>query len=169
MFKRRLQTLLAALVVLILAPAAIAQSPTTGRLDFRLIDRADDPRFLNYTWVNRPAFSQEFLLERYFQQALAQQTIGEFLVANPERYMGLERYELTPMQSMLSGAEASSSAGLFLGAIGSALGMFDEDVAWWMTGAAAAAGAVWGAKKYEDPEWRVRYRWIPDVSVSADR
>ncbi len=53
------------------------------------------------------------------------------------------------LDAMLFGAGAGSTFGMFLGAIGNTLGWFDEDTTWIITGAAAAAGAIYSTKHFK--------------------
>ena len=44
---------------------------------------------------------------------------------------------------------------------GASSGMFDEETSWYMVGAAAALGALFGTMKADDPKFSVRLRWEP--------
>jgi len=48
----------------------------------------------------------------------------------------------------LYGAGTAGTLAMFLGAIGNTLGAFDEDTTWIMTGAAAAAGALYSVSHF---------------------
>lgn len=85
-----------------------------------------------------------------------------FLTINAARFYGLEKRELGTLASSVKGAERAASLGLFLGAIGNTLGLWDERSSWMMVGAMAAAGAAYGAKKSDDPGWSIEYRWTDD-------
>lgn len=50
--------------------------------------------------------------------------------------------------AMLYGAGSAGTLAMFVGAIGNTLGAFDEDTTWIMTGAAAAAGALYSASHF---------------------
>jgi hypothetical protein len=54
----------------------------------------------------------------------------------------------TRSEAMLVGAGAAGTLAMFVGALGNTLGAFDEDTAWILTGAAAAAGAIYGGTYY---------------------
>jgi len=55
----------------------------------------------------------------------------------------------TRFEAVMSGAGAAASLGMFVGAIGTTLGWFDEDTSWALTGALAAAGAFYGNARYD--------------------
>ncbi len=52
-------------------------------------------------------------------------------------------------EAMLFGAGAGSTLGMFVGAIGNTLGLFDEQTTWAITGAAAAAGALYSTSRFK--------------------
>ena len=51
--------------------------------------------------------------------------------------------------AMLFGAGAGGTLGMFVGAIGNTLGLFDEQTTWAITGAAAAAGALYSTSRFK--------------------
>ena len=86
--------------------------------------------------------------------------LSTYFDRNAERFMGLERYELSRFQCAVSGAEMGFQYGLFAGAAGLASGAWDERTGWYIAGAAALAGAIFGGTaKADDPGFRVRLRW----------
>ena len=59
---------------------------------------------------------------------------------------------LTPtnrFNAMLGGAGAATSMAMFFGAVGTTLGWFSEDTSWAITGAMAAAGALYAGSHYQ--------------------
>jgi hypothetical protein len=86
-----------------------------------------------------------------------------FLSMTSDPLYGIHRHELTIADGALRGAGMGSTLGMFLGAIGSTFGAWDERTAWIMTGAFAATGALMGGVKVEtDDSWRYELRWDPD-------
>jgi hypothetical protein len=78
----------------------------------------------------------------------------------------------THFDAVLTGAGAATSLGMFLGAIGTTLGWFDEDTSWAITGAMAAAGAIYAGARYQ-PQPKLSLRWsdsvIPGYAPRVDR
>ncbi len=63
----------------------------------------------------------------------------------------------TRLDAIAQGAGTAATVGMFLGAIGNTLGLFDEQTTWLLTGSLAAAGAVAGGVRYEpEPSLRIR-------------
>ena len=52
--------------------------------------------------------------------------------------------------------------GMIAGAMGMTAGLWDEKSSWYIAGAMAALGAIWGHTKADDPGWTVRVRWEPE-------
>ncbi|HEX6791417.1 MAG TPA: hypothetical protein VF247_08925 [Candidatus Krumholzibacteria bacterium] len=70
----------------------------------------------------------------------------------------------TRFDAILTGAGAATSMGMFLGAVGTTLGWFDEDTSWAITGAMAAAGAIYAGARYEvKPE--LKFNWEGDSVI----
>jgi hypothetical protein len=87
---------------------------------------------------------------------------GNYLSAYPARYYGLEKYELSPTMMVLLGAGVGAQAGMFLGAVGNTLGVWNEKTTWAMVGALSAMGAAFFGAKADEPEWRNVYLWEDD-------
>jgi len=86
--------------------------------------------------------------------------LSTYFDRNAERFIGLERCELSRFQCAVSGAEIGFQYGLFAGAAGMTSGAWDERTGWYIAGAAALAGAIFGGTvKADDPGFRVRLRW----------
>lgn len=55
----------------------------------------------------------------------------------------------TRLEAVLQGAGTAGTLGMFAGALGGMLGLFDENTAWILTGSLAAAGAFYGGVRYD--------------------
>lgn len=75
---------------------------------------------------------------------------------------GYEFYKASTYECVLRGAGAGMSMGMAAGAFGMMTGAWDERRAWYIAGAAAAAGAIFGKVKSDDPGWSIRVRLDPD-------
>ena len=75
---------------------------------------------------------------------------------------GYQIYKASPYECTLRGAGMGMSLGMAAGAFGMMTGAWDERRAWYIAGAAAAAGAILGRVKSDDPGWSIRVRPIPD-------
>lgn len=70
---------------------------------------------------------------------------------------------LSRSETTLKGAGMAANTAMFLGALSSNWGWWDERASWWMVGGAAAAGALWGSTLgYESKSFSV------DVRVGDD-
>ena len=108
--------------------------------------------------------------ESYLRNSAERTYSGPDLVAYSHRFYGIERYEVTRLNMVLEGAGAGATLGLFMGAVGTTTGLFDEQTGFYLMGAAAALGALLnGTVGADDPAKRVRYRWSIDAGASADR
>jgi hypothetical protein len=63
----------------------------------------------------------------------------------------------TRFEAVLGGAGTAGTLGMFVGAVGTSLGWFDEETSWILTGSMAAVGALYGGARYEDQP-KLRYR-----------
>lgn len=70
----------------------------------------------------------------------------------------------TRFDAFLRGAGAATSLGMFLGAVGTTLGWFDEDTSWAITGAMAAAGAIYSGVRYQ-PSPKLEFQWGEDSVI----
>lgn len=70
----------------------------------------------------------------------------------------------TRFDAILGGAGAATSMGMFIGAIGTTLGWFDEDTSWAITGAMAAAGAIYAGTRYEARP-NLNFNWAGDSVI----
>jgi hypothetical protein len=87
---------------------------------------------------------------------------GNYLAAYTARFYGIEKYEVSSSELLLTGIGTGAQLGFFAGAIGNMLGWWDEDTSWMMMGAMSALGAVWAGTHLDDPSWRYQYRWEDD-------
>lgn len=73
---------------------------------------------------------------------------------------GLQTYELSRANCALKGLGAGATLGLWAGALANATNAWDERTSWYVAGAAAAAGALFGGTVGVSSEaWRTNYRW----------
>lgn len=70
----------------------------------------------------------------------------------------------TRFDAVLGGAGGAMSMGMFLGAVGTTLGWFSEDTSWAITGAMAAAGAIYGGLHYEVRP-KLDFNWSADSVI----
>jgi hypothetical protein len=70
----------------------------------------------------------------------------------------------TRFDAILTGAGAATSVGMFIGAVGTTLGWFDEDTSWAITGAMAAAGAIYAGTKYQ-AQPKLNFNWAGDSVI----
>ncbi len=98
------------------------------------------------------------LLSRRLEQNTAR-SLSAHLAVSASRFYGIERYEMSKVQCALTGADAGLTLGLIAGALGMTAGLWDERTAWYLGGAAAALGTLWGASMADEPKFRVRIRW----------
>jgi len=89
-----------------------------------------------------------------------QYSFGEYLLRDSSPSSGYLTVSLDPrgpqcytptnrFNAMLNGAGAATGLGMFLGAVGTTLGWFSENTSWAITGAMAAAGAIYAGTRYE--------------------
>ena len=77
--------------------------------------------------------------------------------------MGYEIYRASRMQCTVQGASAGATMGLMAGAFGEMVGAWDDDTSWYIGGAMAAFGALYGGKiKADDKGWNLQIRWDDD-------
>jgi hypothetical protein len=83
----------------------------------------------------------------------------------PQCYTPTNRFN-----AMLNGAGAATSMAMFLGAIGTTLGWFSEDASWAITGAMAAAGAIYAGTHFQ-AQPTLKFNWNEDsvIPVSPSR
>ena len=109
-----------------------------------------------------------------------QYSFGEYMLRDAAPNGGYLAVSLDPrvqlyappnrFNAMLGGAGAATSLGMFLGAIGTTLGWFSEDTSWAITGAMAAAGAIYAGTHYQ-PQPTLKFNWNEDsvIPVSPSR
>lgn len=89
-----------------------------------------------------------------------QYSFGEYLLRDSPSNAGLLTVSLDPrgpgcwtppnrFNAVLNGAGAATSMAMFLGAVGTTLGWFNENTSWAITGAMAAAGAIYAGTHYQ--------------------
>ena len=70
----------------------------------------------------------------------------------------------TRFDAVLTGLGAAGSLGMFVGAVGTTLGWFDEDTSWAITGAMAAVGAIYAGTRYQ-PSSSLKFNWGGDSVI----
>jgi len=113
---------------------------------------------LDSALVSKPAGSSLRLMQCF--QENAARPFSSYLARNAWRAYGLETYEMSRLQCAVAGADMGLTLGLIAGAAGMMSGALDEKQGWYVAGAAAALGALFGgAVKADDPSFRIRLRW----------
>jgi hypothetical protein len=113
------------------------------------------------TIVVRPGISHLVLPSRYYRADV------EYLLSQPARIQapnlsGFEFYRISRMRSTLEGAGMGATDGLMAGAFGEMAGAWDERSSWYIAGAMAAFGALYGGGiKADDENWNLRIRLAP--------
>jgi hypothetical protein len=88
-------------------------------------------------------------------------TTLRYSVRQQKNTMLLYRYEVyhaSPYECALRGAGAGATLGMAAGAFGMMAGAWDEENAWYIAGAMAAVGAIFGTAKSDDPSWNLQIR-----------
>jgi hypothetical protein len=144
--------LLAVLLFVSFAPESDSQTPGERR--------ADDGVFrLDSNLVFSPVRELDPLALRLEQNTA--RPLSAYLSSRSERYFGFETYKPSMFECALDGAGAGLTVGMAAAAAGMSLGAWDESAGWYIAGAAALTGAIFGAKKKDDAGWKVRIRWEP--------
>jgi hypothetical protein len=148
---------------LLLPLQAGAQSLAWPSTQFRLDDTTGKRSLLRDSWMVYNAPAGEYRLENYFLSTRHALPANSYLTARPDLIYGLERVELSRTETAMRGFAMGASAGLFAGAVAGTMGLWDEDTSWALIGALGALGAIFGGTRgYEDPSWRIRYRFTDD-------
>jgi hypothetical protein len=101
-------------------------------------------------------------LQDYLTRSAGAPFSGLYLTRHTARFYGWQEVKLSRFDCALQSADMAATLGLFLGAVGTTSGAWDEDSAWYLMGAAAAVGAILGASVgANDPKSRVRLRMEP--------
>jgi hypothetical protein len=141
--------------------AGAADDLLSSKLRFRFQNRMLSESISPDGRIERDEGIDHALLRDYFHHAAADSLQGDYLAARFNRLYGIEQYEISPLQAVFESAEKGASLALFASALGTTFAGWDEDSTWYLMGAAAAAGALWGGVHADEPGWRVRYRWEP--------
>jgi hypothetical protein len=98
---------------------------------------------------------------RRFEENTAR-PLSTYLSVNATRLCGYEWREMSRFECAIEGVDVGLTCGLVAGAAGMMSGAWDEPTAWYIAGAAAMVGALFGGTvKADDPRFRVRLRWEP--------
>ncbi len=104
-----------------------------------------------------------------------QYTLGDYLTRSGGPAGGYLTVTLDPrgpqcwtppnrFNAMLNGAGAATSMAMFLGAVGTTLGWFSENTSWAITGAMAAAGAIYAGAHYQ-VQPNLNFNWNEDSVI----
>jgi hypothetical protein len=104
-----------------------------------------------------------------------QYSFGDYLLRDSSPTSGYLTVSLDPrgpqcytptnrFNAMLNGAGAATSLGMFLGAVGTTFGWFSEDTSWAITGAMAAAGALYTGAHYQ-VQPNLNFKWNGDSVI----
>jgi hypothetical protein len=88
--------------------------------------------------------------------------LSMYLARNTRMMFGYEIYHASQMECAWEGVGMGMTLGMCAGALGMTAGLWEEGTSWYIAGAMAALGAIWGSTKADDPGWTVRVRWEPD-------
>ena len=110
------------------------------------------------TLVPAPLEARMSLTDRFEQNTA--RPLSTYLGVSAARFYGWEWYERPRFECVVAGADMGLTCGLIAGAAGMTSGAWDEPTAWYIAGAAAMLGAIFGGKVMaNDPQFRVRLRW----------
>ncbi len=93
--------------------------------------------------------SSGILLSNYFAQHRHASAPRGYLTIALNPFAAQSYVPPTRLDAMLFGAGTAGTLAMFVGALGTTLGAFDEDTAWILTGAAAGAGAIYGGSRFK--------------------
>ena len=146
-----LRSAVTALVALLILPAgSLAQStaaPDTVPVDSSAVS---------------PTRSLLFLPDRFYQTGTTL-TFSMKPQSDHLRLFGYRKYEATRLECAYQGAARGVTLGMAAGAFGMMVGAWDEEETWYIAGAMAALGALYGGFIKDDaPSWKLRIRYDPD-------
>jgi hypothetical protein len=137
------------LLLLLFASSAVwAQEPPASR-----VVELDSNLVLTRVEIDDP-------LKFRFQSNTAK-PLSAYLSTSAERFYGFRYHKLSRLECAWQGAGTGMTLGMIAGAAGMMSGAFDEDEAWYLVGAAAALGAIFGTMKADDPKFNIQLRWEP--------
>jgi hypothetical protein len=132
------------IIVLLLLLAGRATAQETAALDSTRADSNTGLADLGYA-----PLSQGLLLSKYVSRYRDHAPAPALLTISLNPFAPRGYVPPTRFDAMLFGAGTAGTLALFAGAIGNTLGAFDEDTTWIMTGAAAAAGALYSGSRFK--------------------
>ncbi len=139
------------------SPAWAQSVPLSSGLEFRL-----QSRLSSVTHDDRDLIVPRSYFHNFIRSAEAGRAPGGQMSLNTYAFYGFHPYELSRFDLAMTGAGAAATVGLFIGAVGTTTGLFEEDSAWYLVGAMTAIGAILGGTVgANSPEKRLRYRWEP--------
>lgn len=158
---KRAPIVIAAVVLAAGATTGFADDLLSAKLRLRFQNRLLSESLAPDGRVERESGVDTGQLRTWFHHSASNPPESGYLAARFDRIHGIEQYEVSPMQVMFEHAELGASLALFASALGTTFGAWDEDTSWALVGAAAAAGALWGGTRADEPGIRIRYRWEP--------
>ena len=150
------------IVLAIVASSAWAQSVPLGDvLDVRFQSHLLRSAMADQAGLTSAAPPSDYLTPYLLRQATNDDLSLRIMSA---RFLGIEPYEVSRATLALEGASQGAALGLFLGAVGTTTGLFDDNTAWYVAGAMAAMGALLGGTvNANDPSKRLRWQWNVDA------
>ncbi|UCH82671.1 MAG: hypothetical protein JSW50_09305 [Candidatus Latescibacterota bacterium] len=88
--------------------------------------------------------------------------LSMYLARNSRLLFGYEIYRASKLECAWQGVGVGMTMGMCAGALGMTAGVWDERTSWYIAGAMAAVGAIFGVSKAGEPQWNVRIRWDPN-------
>jgi hypothetical protein len=92
--------------------------------------------------------SQGLMLSRYTASERRDTPTPNYLTFSLSPFTVQPYVPQSTFDALMYGAGTGGALGMFVGAIGNTLGLFDEQTTWIITGAAAAAGAIYSGSRF---------------------
>ena len=145
------------LLLLSAVPAGAQSIRIPSGLEFRLQQLPRDPAL-------QPGEQPRSLDELHGVRLRDNPTPGSlYLSLLNEGTYGWHPFTLSRLDLALEGADIGMSLGLLAGAAATTFAGWDDGDAWYLAGALAAVGALWGGTKgANNSALRIRYRWEPE-------
>jgi hypothetical protein len=153
---------------LLLAAALPAPAPAQTLIRSSNLEVSIQNQLLRGAILSQPFTPSDFLRDYRITEE-GQVPSDAYLAVYTARWYGYRVEDLSTIDLALEGVGTGATMGMFLGAVGHALGLWDEDKAWLLVGAMSALGGAWGASKADDPTWRYRLRWDEEVDLTVPK
>ena len=109
------------------------------------------------------AYSSNLVLPARYYHTNINFDLSAIEVPHKPNLSGYEVYRLSRMRCTIKGAGMGATAGFMAGAFGEMAGAWDEKSCWYIAGAMAAFGALYGGGvKADDKEWNLQIRLEPE-------